>query len=222
MDKFCNKSEIEELIKTSYEFFYYDFLGNNSEHDINIGIYSMSPTFEKIINWMDLKIKKDKEGKKNYLGYDLPKLIMYSAHDSTVGAFEEFMYAVFNTSVNYAYFASFANLELVKFGNGFNENDYVVNYYFDDKFIGGFNYEFFKKKIMEKLKNSDQIAKYCMFDQEKKNKENNENEENNLISIILIIFLGILTICLLIVNIIVWFINKQEKDFSISGPLIET
>ena len=76
--------------------------------------------------------------------------------------------------------------------------------------------------IMEKLKNSDQIAKYCMFDQEKKNKENNENEENNLISIILIIFLGILTICLLIVNIIVWFINKQEKDFSISGPLIET
>ena len=222
MDKFGNKSEIEELIKTSYEFFYYDFLGNNSEHDINIGIYSMSPTFEKIINWMDLKIKKDKEGKKNYLGYDLPKLIMYSAHDSTVGAFEEFMYAVFNTSVNYAYFASFANLELVKFGSGFNENDYVVNYYFDDKFIGGFNYEFFKKKIMEKLKNSEQIAKYCMFDQEKKNKENNENEENNLISIILIIFLGILTICLLIVNIIVWFINKKEKDFSISGPLIET
>ena len=214
MSKFGNKTEIEELINTCYEFMYYDFLGNNSEHDINIGLYSMSPTFETIINWMDLKIKKDKEGETNYLGYDLPKLVLYSAHDKTVGAFEEFMYAVFNTSVNYAYFASFANLELVKFGKGNKESDYAVNYYFDDKFIGGFNYEFFKKKVKEKLKNSTEISKYCMFDQ-------GSTVESNYVSIILIIFLSVLSLALIIVNVIVWIKDKTMPNFEISGPLTE-
>jgi hypothetical protein len=226
MDIFGSEEEIKKLIDTSYEFLYYDFLGNNSDHNINIGLYSMSPTFEKLINWMDLKIKKDKEGDLNYLGYDLPKLVLYSAHDYTVGAFELFMYAVFNTSINFPYYASFANLELVRFGNGFNENDYVVNYYFDDKFIGGFNYEFFKNKVREKLKNSSEIAKFCLFDQGNNDKKNSTDDKgnnggNNIIPIIIIVLLSILSLVLIVVNIIMWLRGKDERNFEISGALTE-
>jgi len=186
----------------------------------------MSPTFEKLINWMDLKIKKDKEGDLNYLGYDLPKLVLYSAHDYTVGAFELFMYAVFNTSINFPYYASFANLELVRFGNGFNENDYVVNYYFDDKFIGGFNYEFFKNKVREKLKNSSEIAKFCLFDQGNNDKKNSTDDKgnnggNNIIPIFIIVLLSILSLVLIVVNIIMWLRGKDERNFEISGALTE-
>ena len=226
MDIFGSEEEIKKLIDTSYEFLYYDFLGNNSDHNINIGLYSMSPTFEKLINWMDLKIKKDKEGDLNYLGYDLPKLVLYSAHDYTVGAFELFMYAVFNTSINFPYYASFANLELVRFGNGFNENDYVVNYYFDDKFIGGFNYEFFKNKVREKLKNSNEIAKFCLFDQGNNDKKNSTDDKgnnggNNIIPIFIIVLLSILSLVLIVVNIIMWLRGKDERNFEISGALTE-
>lgn len=207
MEKFENKTK--ELIDLSYEFFNFDFIANNSENNIDLGIISMSPTFEKIINWMDLKIKKDKENM-NYLGYDMPKLVLYSAHDSTVGAFEEFMYAVFKTSINYAYFASFANLELVKVNAGFEERDYEVYYYFDDKFIKNFNYKEFKEKVKKNLKNKEQIASYCQF------------EEKSNLSLVITILLTILLIVLLGLNYYVWIKrNKSSGEYKVSALLTE-
>ena len=175
----------------------------------------MSPTFERIIEWMDLKIAKDKENEQ-YLGYDMPKLVLFSAHDSTVGAFEEFMYAVFNTSINYAYFASFANLELVKVNDtGVNGNNYEVYYYFDDKFIQKFNYVDFKNKVKNNLKSAEEIAKYCRFDEIFKQK-------NNLLSLIFTVILGFSGIILIFVNYLVWIKFKKNKDeYKVSGTLTE-
>ena len=213
ISKFGDK--MNDLMNLSYHFFNLDFIGNNKENDINIGLYSMSPTFERIIEWMDLKIAKDKENEQ-YLGYDMPKLVLFSAHDSTVGAFEEFMYAVFNTSINYAYFASFANLELVKVNDtGVNGNNYEVYYYFDDKFIQKFNYVDFKNKVKNNLKSAEEIAKYCRFDEIFKQK-------NNLLSLIFTVILGFSGIILIFVNYLVWIKFKKNKDeYKVSGTLTE-
>ena len=102
----------EEILNDSFKFFDYDLIGKGIKNDSELCLHSMSPKFDRLIKWMNLKKELDEKGKEDYIGYDLPKFVMFSAHDSTWGAFMGFKKAVFGTEIIYSTFASNINLEL--------------------------------------------------------------------------------------------------------------
>lgn len=159
----------EEMIKDAYDFFLLDF--NMTQQDRNlIGLIAMSPIFNQIQEWMNKKISLDKQNDINYKEFDMPRFVMYSAHDTTVAAFEYFMEAVFNCRINYPYFASHANLELVKYGTNvgsdIKDSDYFVEFFFDDEYITSINYVDFINQLTLKSKTMNDIEEFCNFPKE--------------------------------------------------------
>ena len=138
MDKIIAALElpnITAILNDAYKLMFYDLTGNGINNDYDACIFGMSPIFRRIIEYMDYKIKMDSLDY-NYLNYDLPKLLLFSGHDNSVGAFMGFMKIVFNTKIKYTYFASNVNLEL--FIN--EDNKYMIRYLFNDEIFGEFNY----------------------------------------------------------------------------------
>ena len=64
--------------------------------------------------------------------YDLQKLVILSAHDSTCGAFMGFMKSLFGTPIKYPLFDKNINLELVREGDAKKEDNYYVKYIIND------------------------------------------------------------------------------------------
>ena len=199
----------EELLNDSFKFFEHDLIGNGINHDEELCLHSMSPIFDRLINWTDLKIQKDKEDLEDYVGYDLPKLVMFSAHDSTCGAFMGFMKAVFGTKIVYPKFATNINLELYKKDDGF----YYIQYYINDEFMAEFKYEDFVKKIRSKSKSTEEINKFCGFEKKEKKKE----KENNDVYLIADIALSIISVVLIILI----FITIKKKKANSSAIDVE-
>ena len=165
MTKFTDKGiDVQDLLNYCFKFFELDFVGNGEGHD-EIGLIAMSPIFRQVLNWMDNKIQHDIKGEFDYIGYDTPKYVMYSAHDSTVGAFESFIKAVFGKNIIYAKFAANGQLELLRDPKtqGLSEDDFKVQYVFNDEVIFTMPYKEFKSTVEGKLKTAEQIADFCKF-----------------------------------------------------------
>ena len=190
----------DELLKDCFQFFEYDLLGNGINNDEELCLHSMSPVFDRLIQWMDLKIKKDKEGQEDYTEYDLPKFVMFSAHDSTCGAFMGFMKALFKTPIKYPFFATNINLELIRKGDIKNENYYFVRYIINDDDIDEIEYTKFKENVNKKRKSREQIDIFCGFTEEKK---------PTLVYLIANITLSVISIILIILIFIT--IKKKKK-----------
>ena len=88
-------------------------------------------------------IKKNKNPNddvdKNLDDYSNPKMLMISGHDTTISCFEVFLSVAFDKNINEFYrfpeFASQISFEVVRKDGvkGETEDDYLVNYYFDDE-----------------------------------------------------------------------------------------
>ena len=206
----------KELLDDSFKFFELDLIGNGIDNDKELCLHSMSSIFDRLIKWMDAKIEKDKEGLENYTEYNLPKFVIFSAHDSTCAAFMGFMKEVFGTEIRYPYFATNINLELnrieKKEGN-INDDDYKIDYIINDESMLNISYKEFVQKINEKKKTPEDINNFCGIDQdqEEENKGEQEKEESTNVYIIVDIILSIFSI-LLIVALIVTIKNKNKKN----------
>ena len=170
MDNFINE--------ICYKFFYYDLPGTCDETHDN-AIYGMTKLFLQILDYMDLKIEKDKNGEVNYINYDLPKFVMHSGHDWTLSVFERIIYDAFNIEITYTYFASNAFLELYKAENG----TYYVKYLYNDVTEKDFSYETFKNNILKVIKTGEEVDEFCGLNNDTKNKN------NTFLIIFLIIFI---------------------------------
>lgn len=197
----------KELLDDAYQFFFLDLFGNGIDNDRTVSLYSMSPIFNKLLLWMDKKIQKDIEGDEDYTEYDLPKFVMFSAHDSTCGAFMGFMKAVFNIDILYPYFASNLYLELVrkdiKEGEKITEKDYRIEYYNNDKFMLSIPYTDFKKKVNENMKSMREINEFCGF-----TKKQEEISDNTY----LFIDIGLAVLLLILIILIVIVIRKKRSE----------
>ena len=176
----------EQILEDAFLFFDYDLIGKGINNDTELCLHSMSPIFDRLIKWMDLKIQKDNEDF-DYIGYDLPKFVMFSAHDSTCAAFMGFMKAVYGTKIVYPKFATNINLELYR-----KDNEYYIEYYINDEFMGEFEYNEFVKKFRNKRKSTKEINEFCGF--EKKEEEDNDiylfiNISLSIMCVILIILI---------------------------------
>ena len=191
----------DELLNDSFKFFEYDLIGNGINNDEELCLHSMSPIFDRLIKWMNLKIEKDTSNLENYTEYDLPKFVMFSTHDSTCGTFMGFMKALFKTDIRYPYFATNINLELIRKGEAKKEN-YYVKYIINDEEMGEYKFTEFEEKFKNKRKSTDEINVFCGFT------KTNEKESTHIYLIVNII---LSVISLALIALIFFTIKKKKK-----------
>ena len=203
-----NESVTDEmLLNDSFKFFEYDLIGNGIDNDKEICLYAMSPIFDRILKWIDLKIEKDINKEFDYTNYDLPKFVMFSAHDSTCGTFMGFMHAVFGTKIVYPYFATNINLELyLNNPNEVKKDNYYIEYIINDESILNITYNDFVGALKKNMKTMDEINKFCGFTQEKK-EENNDDDE----ALYIWINVGLGIISVILIGLIIFTIKKKKN-----------
>ena len=192
----------DEILNDSFKFFDLDLIGNGIDNDKELCIYSMSPIFDRLLKWMDAKIIKDKEDL-DYTEYDLPKFVMFSAHDSTCGAFMGFMKATFGTEIRYPYFATNINLELREEGGNYEEENYYVDYFINDELMGSYKYKEFKDKINKIKKSTKEINDFCQFVEEE-----DDDDDDDDVYLIVNITLSVISIILIV---LIFFAIRRRK-----------
>jgi hypothetical protein len=113
----------------------------------------------------------------------------------------------FNTSIKPVEYGINLHLELYiknKTGEPITENNYILEYYYNDEFLLSIPYTEFKQKIKNELYNSSEIINFCSL------KEDEEDDTNYYL--IGTIIGGVIVVILLIVIIIVFRKRKLEND----------
>ena len=202
----------EELLKDCYDFLFLNTVGNGIDNDKDFINYLVSPIFHKILNYMDYRIEKDKNGEKNFKGYDLPKYFILSGISNSLGSFMSFMNKYFGTQIKYANFSTNLHLELYlekKENKEITENDYRIEYYYNDDFLLSIPYIEFKNKIQKDLFNTSLINNFCKVEKKDEDEDKDEDEKDNeeksvnwymigtLISVVIIVILVIFIIIIL-------------------------
>ena len=193
----------KELVDDAYRFFRTDFEIIQESRN-KVGEMAMSPVFTQIKKWMDRKIEYDKNGNTDYKGFDMPKYVMYSAHDSTMAVFNYFLELNFGVELTYPTFASRINFELIKNTNG----TYEIHYYFNEELKKTIPYEDFKNKLNKVLKTKEEIAAFCRFD-------SGENLDYYSLFTIILIAIAIS----LIIGIIHIFYKRRNSQHSMKHAL---
>lgn len=208
-DEVCQALNVtkEVLLDDAFKFFDLDLIGKGIDNDTELCLHSMSPIFDRLIKWMDAKIEKDIEGKEDYTEYDIPKFVMFSAHDSTCGAFMGYMRAVFGTEIRYPYFATNINLELTRKGDEKKKENYNIEYIINDESMLNISYIEFTEKVNSHKKSKEAIDQFCGFVEETKEESGSSN-----VYLIVDIVLSILSIVLIIL-LIITIRKKSVQDF---------
>ena len=188
---------VDKLRKYSKIFLDMDYFGTNfPEIAINLGIVSSSYAMHNLLNWMEQAIYNFEKDNNQYL-----KFVIFSAHDSTIGAMESFLRYVLNTKVESCGFDDSRFFELYVDDNG----KYKVRYLKGDNAIKfNIDYNYFKDKINEKIWSDEKVEEYC---QTKKNDNKKEKDIMGFsIMIILLIFNAIL-----IIYLVAFYFNKKSN-----------
>ena len=138
--------------------FFYTFNQTFRGDDKDIlAIIGMSPTFSKIIHWMDKRIELHKKNQSNLIEDNSPKMVFLSAHDSTLAAQSIFLNRIFKIPYEETTFAASVQFELE-----FNDKkEYIVNYIFNGVKKESFNYTKFVDTIKKNIKSEKEINDFC-------------------------------------------------------------
>ena len=177
---------------------------------------SQSPSMRQLFNYMEGRIKLNKNNNSDYLDYNNPKFVIYSAHDTTMVGVEKLMNLVFGSKLinpNYA-----ANLY---FELHFDNGEYKVKYIINDDVINEIEYNEFRNKIEKYLWSEKEIEDFCQFSYRKlKDGGSYSTYENVLLTCIII--LGIIIFCLGVGIIYLKFRIKNHKNKNKGFDFVET
>ena len=180
-----------------------------------------SPLFKQLINWMDSRIKLDKENKTNLIKRGAPKYTVWSGHDSSVSTVMKFMENIFNTKFITPIFGTTIIFELHKN----NKSAYYIKYFVNDDLLLEVKYNEFKNKILEVLWSDVEINDFCQFDIVKRKVFRDVINKYKMI----IIFVGVILLMSLLFNIIFYFKlrkmerkvkNKEEEGYELKENII--
>ena len=216
----------EELLNDSFKFFNLDLIGNGIDNDKEICLHAMSPIFDRILKWMNLKISKDMNGDFNYTKYDLPKFVMFSAHDSTCAAFMGFMQEVFGTEMRYTYFAHNINLELFRedTGNDIKIDDYKVEYIINDESMLNISFVSFNDTLNKRMKSMEEINEFCGFNEENikiYNISDKDDDNDNKEKVYMWVDIGLGILAAVLIGLIVATVLMNKKNSNINIKTIE-
>ena len=206
-EQFNFTDETKELLRNySKKYLWMDYSETNyPEGHNNISIVGASYTMHSIVNWMEIALNKSKNNEK------YTKLVIYSAHDASIGALESFMKYAFGTDMEYSIFAESRYFELY-----LDEDSNVPKV----RYLRGDNYkkidvsfEEFQRVMNEKTWTDQEVYKFCGYEytpkeekeEEKKEKEKQKmNRDNSNVAIVCTIILTIVNIILLSILIILF------------------
>ena len=216
----------QELLNDSFKFFNLDLIGNGIDNDKEICLHAMSPIFDRILKWMSLKIEKDVNGDLNYTKYDLPKFVMFSAHDSTCAAFMGFMQEVFGTEMRYTYFAHNINLELYRedTGNDIKIDDYKVEYIINDESMLNISFVSFNDTLNKRMKTMEEINEFCGFNEENikiYNISDKDDDNDNKEKVYMWVDIGLGILAAVLIGLIVATVLMNKKNSNINIKTIE-
>ena len=196
----------EDLLKDCYRFISLNTVGNGIEKDKEFINYLVSPLFSKILHFMDYRIEKDLNGEENYKGYDLPKYFILSGVTNSCGAFMSFMNKYFGTEIKYANFSTNIHLELFRENKGgdLTENNYRIEYYYNDDFLLSMPYSEFKNKIKSKLYSQDDVKKFC--------KEESKKDDNNKVNWFMVGSIIASVVVIILIVIIIIILKNRVRD----------
>jgi hypothetical protein len=203
-----SESEIKEYCDDFKVKSFRDWVLGDNEH--SLAHLESSKLMSEFIYYMDKRIQNDiKKNKnpnddvdKNLDDYSNPKMLMISGHDTTISCFEVFLFVVFDKNINeffrYPEFASQISFEVVRKDGtkGETEDDYLINYYFDDDLIFDISVPEFKKKVKEHIWDDKKINNFCGYSNESETPNINKSDYN-LMKICLIISMSLALIFLI-------------------------
>ena len=132
----------------------------NGGYAANNAIISQSPTFKKIIDWMEVRSDQNN----NFaVDYSEPKLVLYSGHDSTLFELQSILNKSFNIETEYTYFGSTQIYEVRKY-----QDVYYVEIYYNDRLKMNITFEEFKGRIRNHLISDKEIYNICYEKKEEK------------------------------------------------------
>ena len=132
---------------------YFSYYGKPLEKSAQFGI---SPMFRDIFEFMEKRIKLDKENNSNKITPSAPKYVIVSGHDVSLAAFDLYLENKFNITYTRADYANNQIFELWK-----KEDKYYIRYLINLELGGEFEYDYFKKKVSEDLYSDDDIRAIC-------------------------------------------------------------
>ena len=197
-----------EYEKYSKQFLFMDYSETNyPKAHPEIATMSMSYTMHSIVNWMENAKKGDKENS-SYIKY-----VVYSAHDSSIGALEYFMENTFNdVTAEYAELAESRFFELYIDDN----NNYKVRYLKGNSDTAKLDISFdeFKQIINNKTWSDEKVAEYCKFNEKDTPTDNPSDSDKTpekdsiatasfiamIIMIVIVVILAIILIVIIIKN----------------------
>ena len=134
---------------------YYNVFGIPSTETVYI---SVSPLLRNMLKNMELRISLDKGNKPDKIISNSPRFYIISGHDTSLAPIDIFMKSEFGIDFGMATYASNQIFELWK--NSTTGKYSVHNIYnFEEK--GIFDFDLFKKKLLSKLYNQEEIKRIC-------------------------------------------------------------
>jgi hypothetical protein len=158
---------LKEFNETCHYNFQVKFSEMYNVQDAFIGHMSMSPFHLSIVEWMDTRVKYDKDVL-GYVTYKAPKYIMLSGHDTNIAAIQAYFKKVFpNQFPGYdpiPFAASlFYELHRKAGANTYEHKDYYVEVIYNDKLLFKLNYDEFRSNILTKSFKQAAIDNFCGF-----------------------------------------------------------
>ena len=204
-----------EILKVHYRDLYY-----GDEKNI-ISKISTSVALDNMINHMKRKIDDDINGNpslQNISDFSRPKMVLLSAHDTTLSSLQMFLVRSFNLGIDKYIYPTYAsqmsfeitiddddiiNKEKSEIKN-LTYSDYKVSYYFNGKLIMNETLDKFIKIVQKETWDNERIYNYCV----EQIKEDNINA-----SLIIIILMGIIIIILVIfIVLLLYKISQKNND----------
>lgn len=167
-----NGLEIENFYNMSVDFLHWDqYYINYGDEDNYAGRMSFSPIIGNLIKQINMRIEFDENGDiADFYNPQNPKMMLYSAHDTSLAALTIFFRYMFGEEVKlyYPYFASSYYIEVFKNSTADStdkDENYYLNILFNEENILGRSISFkdFKNQIENKLISEKEINKYCGF-----------------------------------------------------------
>ena len=225
----------EEMKQYCFEFSALNFRDwISGDKDRTLATLEVSKLMREFIHYAKERIDIDKNNKTEEIkafkkDYSKPKMMMISAHDSTVSTLEMFFAKVFaNNDENfyrYPYFATQVALEVVIDDSipqdKIEDKDYKIKYFFNDDEVFMKNMTDFIKEVEPNLWSDQKIDEYCNFTQPVPQPEPVEEKKTFFyLTITFSVTTGLLLIALIIV--IIKCRKKTSETITDTGHLLNS
>ena len=221
-----NNININEFLERKYDvvsIYFRDYIFGDpySEYALFYG----TPLLKLMLNYMKRKIEDDINGYpsvKNVSDFSRPKMVLISAHDTTLSALEVFFIRFFNLGVEtyeFPVYTSQIAFEItreeddivIKEKNAIKNlqySDYKVTYCFNGKIILSITFDEFVETIEKSIYNNEQMDRFCFGDKK-------ENKEKIEASLVIIMLMGIIIFALTIALIVLVIKLRKKTDYTL-------